>query len=227
MMLFRVQPDKPFSGPHQGQPVLESGAAASRAKAGMIMLHGRGATARGILSLSDEFAQPDVLYIAPQAASQTWYPLPFTDPVEKNEFWLNSALQWIYDLIHQMNQASIPTNRIVLLGFSQGACLALEYAARHPERFGGIISLSGGLIGNKLKRDAYTGNLQNTPVLIGAGENDPYFSMNRIHQSAEIFDHLGGNVSKQIYPDKGHTIVEDEVKFVRGILASVIQNVKI
>ncbi|MFU8813613.1 MAG: alpha/beta hydrolase, partial [Balneolaceae bacterium] len=211
MSLFRITQNKPVSGPHQGQPVAESGAPASRAKAAMIMLHGRGATAKGILSLSDDFAQPDVRYLAPQADARAWYPYPFTDPVEKNEPWLNSALQQIYDLINQLHSEGVPTERIVLLGFSQGACLAQEYAARHPMRYGGVIGLSGGLIGEAVNPELYTGSLQDTPILIGAGENDPWFDVERIHQSADVFQKLNGNVTKEIYPGKGHTIVEDEV----------------
>jgi phospholipase/carboxylesterase len=222
MSLFRINSNKPVSGPHQRQFIAESGAPATRAKAAMIMLHGRGASAKGILSLSDEFAQPDVRYLAPQADSHTWYPYPFTDPVEKNEPWLNSALQQVYDLIKQLNSEGISTERIILLGFSQGACLAQEFAARHPQRFGGVIGLSGGLIGEIVKPENYPGSLENTPVLIGAGDNDPWFDMDRIHQSEDVFSKLEGAVTKQVYPGKGHVIVEDEVKFVRKLISSIL-----
>lgn len=222
MSLFRISPGKPVSGPHQGQPVVESGAPASRAKAGMIMLHGRGASAKGIISLSDEFAQPDVRYLAPQANSHTWYPYPFTDPIEKNEPWLNSVLQLVFDLISQLNGEGISSDRIILLGFSQGACLAQEFAARHPGRYGGIIGLSGGLIGETVRPELYSGSLKGTSVLIGAGDSDPWFDLERIHKSAKIFDQLEGTVTKQIYSGKGHTVVEDEVKFVRKLISSII-----
>lgn len=224
MSLFRIHLDNPFSGPHQGQTVAESGAPASRAKAGMIMLHGRGASAKGILSLSDEFAQPDVRYLAPQADSHTWYPYPFTDPVEKNEPWLNSALQRIFDLIKQLNNEGISDKKIILLGFSQGACMAQEYAARHPARYGGVVGLSGGLIGETVNPELYTGSLEGTPVFIGAGDQDHWFDLDRIHQSADIFKLLKGSVEKQIYPGKGHTITEDEVKFIRKLIFSIIHN---
>lgn len=224
MSLYRVNPNEPVTGPHQGQPVAESGAPAHRAKAAMIMLHGRGASAKGILSLSDEFAQPDVRYLAPQADSHTWYPYPFTDPVEKNEPWLNSALQWIFDLIKQLNSEGIPDDRIILLGFSQGACLAQEYAARHPARYGGVVGLSGGLIGENVKPELYSGSLEGTPVFIGAGDQDPWFDLERIHESADIFKLLKGSVDKQIYPGKGHTVIEEEVKFIRKLIFSIIHN---
>lgn len=224
MSLYRVQSKSSVSGPHQQQSVLEAGAPATRAKAGMIMLHGRGASANGILSLSEEFAQPDVRYLAPQADSRTWYPYPFTAPVEQNEPWLNSALQKIFDLIKQLNSEGISTDRILILGFSQGACLAEEFAARHPKRYGGVIGLSGGLIGEAVKPVLYSGSMEGTPVLIGAGENDPWFKTERIHQSADVFKKLKAVVTKQIYPDKGHVIVEDEIKFLRKVISSVIHN---
>lgn len=222
MSLFRVNPKNPFQGPHQRQPVAESGAPASRAKAGMIMLHGRGATAKSILWFSDEFAQPDVRYLAPQAKLHTWYPYSALEPIEKNQPYLSSALQAVYDLIQQLITENIPLEKIVLLGFSQGACLALEYAARHPQNLGGVVGLSGGLIGSKIDPENYSGNLQNTPVYIGIGASDQHIPLKRIHQTADIMKQLEGNVSKKIFPNTGHTIAEEEVKFVRGLLANII-----
>ncbi|REL37804.1 phospholipase [Rhodohalobacter sp. SW132] len=222
MPLFRIKPNQPVSGPHQEENFVESGAPVSRAKAAMIMIHGRGAEAKGILSLSDDFAQPDIHYIAPQAAGRTWYPHPFTEPLKKNEPWLNSALQRVDDLIQQLNGQGIGTGKIVLLGFSQGACLALEYAARHPRRYGGVIGLSGGLIGEEIRASEYSGDLENTPVLIGSGDQDPYLELKRVDESAALFDTLNADVSKQIYPGKGHVIVEDEVKYIRALFSSIL-----
>jgi len=226
MSLFRITSKNTISGVHQDQPVSESGAPSSRAKAAMIMLHGRGAAAGGILSLSDDLAQPDVRYLAPQAYSCTWYPYPFTDPIEKNEPWLNSALQKINDLIVQLNDEGINTDQILLLGFSQGACLAQEFAARHPQKYGGVIGLSGGLIGKNLQPQDYVGNLESTPVFIGSGDQDPWFDIERIHQSASIFENLGGDLTKQIYPGKGHTIVDEELKQIRKMISDIIHKEK-
>lgn len=226
MSLFRIISNNTIFGVHQDQPVSESGAPPTRAKAAMILLHGRGATAKGILTLSDDLAQPDVRYLAPQAYNRTWYPYPFTDPVEKNAPWLNSALQKINDLIIQINGEGIATEKIVLLGFSQGACLAQEYAARHPKRYGGVVGLSGGLIGKNLQPQDYTGNLESTPVFIGSGDRDPWFDIERIHQSASIFENLGGDLTKQIYPGKGHTIVDEELKQIRKMIAGIIHKEK-
>lgn len=224
MSLFRITSKNTISGIHQDQPVTESGAPPTRAKAAMILLHGRGATAKGILSLSDDLAQPDVRYLAPQAYSRTWYPYPFTDPIEKNEPWLNSALQKIFDLIEQLNNEGFSTDQIILLGFSQGACLAQEFAARHPQKYGGVAGLSGGLIGENLQNKSFTGSLEGTPVYIGAGDNDPWFDLERIHQSASIFENLGGRVTKKIFPGKGHTIVDEELKQIRKMITEIIHD---
>lgn len=224
MPLFRINSDRPFNGPHQEQPILEAGAPPSRAKAAMIMLHGRGATAKSILWLSGEFAQPDVRYLAPQADTHTWYPHPFTDPIEKNQPHLSSALQMVHDLIQQLVDEGISRENIVLLGFSQGACLALEYAARHPLRLGGVVGLSGGLIGPKVDPNNYFGSLEQTPVFMGVGKDDTHISVDRVEQTATIMNQLDGMVTKEIYPDPGHKIYEEEVKFVRGLLSNIIHS---
>lgn len=222
MYLRRINPKKPVVGPHQGLGISEAGAPPSRAKAGMIMLHGRGATAKSILWLSGEFAQPDVRYLAPQADTHTWYPCPFTDPIEKNQPHLSSAMQVVYDMIIQLVDEGIARDKIVLLGFSQGACLALEFAARHPQKLGGIVGLSGGLIGSEIDPKNYMGSLEQTPVFVGVGTGDPHISVERIEQTVIIMDQLQGKVRKEIYPDPGHKIFEPEVKFVRGLLSTII-----
>lgn len=224
MTLFRVNPEKPFQGPHHGQPVSKAGAPPSRAKAGMIILHGRGAVAKNMLWLIDEFAQPDVRYLVPQADTHTWYPYPFTAAIDKNQPHLSSALQTVHELIEQLIEEGIPKHKVILLGFSQGACLALEYAARHPQKFGGIVGLSGGLIGPNLNPGDYTGDLEGSRVFIGSGDNDEYLPVNRLSQTAEIMNQIGGVTTKRTYPDTGHEIVEDEIKFVRGLVASIIHN---
>ncbi len=152
MSLFRVDPDNSFDGPHQNQEPKEHGAQLSRAKAAMIMVHGRGATAQSMFPLADEFAQPDFHYVALQAQNHTWYPYSFLAPKKKNQPGINSGLQAIYDQIQSLKNAGIDSENIMLLGFSQGACLATEFAARHPQKLGGIITLSGGLIGPNINK---------------------------------------------------------------------------
>jgi len=217
-----IKTSGPVSGPHQGMPFSEAGAPPSRAKAAMIMLHGRGAEAKGILQFSEEFAQPDVRYLAPQAASHTWYPYPFTEPQKKNQPWLDSALNRVDELILRLISEGILQEKIVLLGFSQGACLALEYAARNPGKYGGIIAWSGALIGEDPGKNSYKAGLEKTPVFMGVGEQEHYFSMDRFNQTCKIMENLGADLEQRVYPGKGHTIVEDEVKYVRGLLSGLI-----
>ncbi len=206
--------------PHLITPVLEGGAPASRAQATMIMLHGRGADAAGMIDLSQQLAQPHIRYLAPQAAGRTWYPYPFTEPIEKNQPHLSSALNKIGALIRQSVDEGTPQSKIFLFGFSQGACLALHYAAAHPVRLGGIIALSGALIGAQLNKGDYRGDLQQTPVFMGVGELETHFSLDRFHQTSEIMSHLNGNVMAHVYPNKGHQITGEEVTYIRGLLSS-------
>ena len=156
-----------IQGPHRDQPVFTMGHPLAKAQAAMVLLHGRGASAQDILSLADEFNQSNIAYIAPSAANNTWYPNTFLAPLAKNEPWLSSALAAIANLLKQIEEAGIPAERTMLLGFSQGACLALEFAARNAHRYGGIAALSGGLIGpDETPRD-YPGSLAGTPDFSG------------------------------------------------------------
>lgn len=209
---------------HAGAAVLENGAPPARAKAGMIMLHGRGAEAASFIRLSDDFAQPDIRYLAPQASGRVWYPLPFTEPVEKHEPQLGGALEKISDLVDQLEGEGIPKSKIILLGFSQGACLALHFAAVNSARYGGIVSLSGGLIGDRIRPADYSGDLRQTPVFLGVGENDPYVTSERFADSAAVMKHLNANVTTLVSPGSGHTIREAEIKHVRAMLAAILYN---
>lgn len=226
MILFRVDPDNPFAGPHQKGEVYEHGASLSRAKAVMIMVHGRGATAKGMFLLADQFAQPDFHYIAPQAQHHTWYPYSFLEPRENNQPGLSSGLQLLYDLIGFVvqAQAGIQKKKIILLGFSQGACLATEFAARHPQKLGGIVGLSGGLIGPVIHQENYSGSMEQTPVFLGCSDNDPHVPNKRIDETEAVFKKLHSDVNKQIYKGMGHTISEEEIKIVRGIMADVLSS---
>jgi len=203
---------------HHGQPIARAGAPLSRAKAVMILLHGRGDSAQGILSLAEVVAQPDLAYLAPQAATHSWYPYSFLAPLADNEPWLSSALQMIADLLNSIAQARFPPDRVVLLGFSQGGCLALEFAARNARRYGAVIGLSAGLIGPDDTPREYGGSLAGTPVLLGCSNIDPHIPLKRVHESARLLRRMGGEVTEQIYDGMGHTINDDEMNLIRDLV---------
>lgn len=204
---------------HEQQPILHRGAALAQARAALIMLHGRGAGAEDILSLSDEFANPDVAYLAPQAAGHTWYPNRFIAPVAANEPHLSSALAAIDALLACIAEG-VPHERVLLLGFSQGACLALEYAARHARRYGGVIALSGALIENGDQPRNYTGTLADTPVFLGCSNIDAHIPLARVRRSAQVLQALGAVVTERIYPGMGHAVNADELAIVRAMIAA-------
>lgn len=206
---------------HQGQPVLTTGQELDKAKVAMILLHGRGDSAEGILGLVQVLDHPDFAYLAPNAATQQWYPNRFIAPIASNEPWLSSALQVVDDLVKHLNDAKLPPEKVILLGFSQGACLTLEYAARNAKRYGAVIGLSGGLIGPEGTPRNYLGTLDNTPVFLGCSDVDFHIPLPIVKQSTEVLRKLGGEVTERIYHGMGHTINEDEIEFVRGIMAKI------
>jgi predicted esterase len=193
----------------------------NQAHAVLIMIHGRGATADSILSLAGEFDDDGFAYLAPQAANNTWYPYRFLEPPERNEPWLSSALQVIDDLIARAVSSGVPAERIMLLGFSQGACLALEYAARHAQRFGGIVGLSGGLIGPEVIPQRYAGSFDGTPVFLGCSDVDFHIPLARVHESARVLRQLGSDVTERIYPGLDHAINQDEIDYVSELMQAV------
>lgn len=211
-----------FNGLHQNQPILHAGAKLEHARAAMIMLHGRGASAESILALAEEFEQSDFAFLAPQAANGTWYPNRFLAPTASNEPWLSSALEVVGNVVAQARAAGIPNERIVLLGFSQGACLALEYAARHAQRYGGVIGLSGGLIGAENEARQDSGNFNGTPIFLGCSDIDFHIPKERVEHAAEVLQALGGEVTMRLYRNMEHTVNHDEVKFVRSMMAAVV-----
>jgi predicted esterase len=210
------------SGPHQGQPIRTSGEPLDRAQAAMLMVHGRGAQAEDILSLADQFAQPGFSYLAPQAAGNTWYPNRFLEPLPSNEPWLSSALAFVGDVLGKIIQGGIPPERIMLLGFSQGACLTLEFGARNARRYGGLVGLSGALIGPDDTPRDYKGSLAGTPVFLGCSDVDFHVPKERVQQSAEVLRQLGGVVTERLYPNLDHSVNQDEIDFVRGLMQSLI-----
>lgn len=206
------------AAPHGGQPLLTSGAPVEGARGAVIMLHGRGATADDILSLAHYFADGDLAYLAPQAAGHAWYPQRFLEPRARNEPYLSSALDMVGGLVDGLNAAGVPSERIVLLGFSQGACLALESAARRPQRYGGVVGLSGGLIGADAELFAGSPKLAGTPVLLGCSELDPHIPLARVEATAERFAASGAEVTKRIYRGSGHGVNDDEIALIRALL---------
>jgi len=188
----------------------------------MLMVHGRGASAEDILSLAEQFHQDGLAYLAPQAAGNTWYPNRFLVPLAENEPWLSSALGFVGDVVAEIVKAGIPAERVILLGFSQGACLALEYATRNAQRYGGIVGLSGALIGpDDAPRDDQ-GSLAGTPVFLGCSDLDFHVPKERVDQTAEILRKLGGEVTERLYPNLDHSVNQDEIDFVRGMMQSLI-----
>jgi predicted esterase len=189
----------------------------------MIMMHGRGASAEDILGVAESFRQPGFVYLAPQAAGYTWYPNSFLAPLASNEPWLSSALAVIASLLEQLEGHNIPADRTIILGFSQGACLLLEFVARHARRYGGVAGLSGGLIGPDGTPRDYVGSLEGTPVFLGCSDVDPHIPKARVLESAEVLQHLGGVVTARLYPGMGHTINLDEIRAVRGMMVTLIE----
>jgi predicted esterase len=207
------------SGPHQGQPVLEAGEPLTTARAAMILVHGRGASAADIMTVGAELKHPGVAYLAPQAAGNAWYPNPFTAPIESNEPYLSSALEVLSSLV-AMVEESIRADRIILLGFSQGACLTLEFAARNARRYGGVVGLSGGLIGPDGTPRDYTGAFDGTPAFLGCSDVDPHIRKDRVLEAADVFTRMGAEVTARLYPQMGHTVNADEIQAVREIVAA-------
>jgi phospholipase/carboxylesterase len=212
----------PARGPHAGQPVLAAGDTPERATAAMVMLHGRGASADDILTMVPELQAPGWTFLAPQAAGDTWYPNSFRAPIESNEPWLSSALDVIAGLLHRLGGAGLSPERVVLLGFSQGACLTLEFAARNARRYGGVVGLSGGVIGPDGAPRDDRGSLAGTPAFLGCSDQDPHIPAFRVHHAADVLRGLGADVTAVLYPDLGHTVNRDEVEHVRGIMGRLV-----
>ena len=206
--------------PHAGQPVLRAGSPAADARLVAIMIHGRGASAENILQLAREFHAADIAYLAPQAAGSTWYPYSFLSPIEQNEPGISSGLRVIEKLIDDVTRQGIQPERIVLMGFSQGACLSLEFAARHPRQYAAIVGFSGGVIGPPGTPRDYAGTFDRTPVFLGCSDVDPHIPLERVHETAAVFRRMGASVDERIYPGMGHTVANDELEAVDALLSA-------
>lgn len=208
--------------PHGGQPVRTAGAPLTEAEVAMVMVHGRGASAESILTLAPALAGPGVAFLAPQAGGSQgnqWYPYGFMAPIERNEPGISSGMRAIERVLTQIGAAGIPPTRTLLLGFSQGACLASEFVARHAHRYGGLAVLSGGLIGPDGTPRNYPGSLEGTPVFLGCSDVDSHIPAARVRESGEVLERLGGEVTLRLYPGMGHMVNDDEIEAVRAMVA--------
>jgi predicted esterase len=207
---------------HDSRIAATAGTPLDKASAALIMIHGRGDSAQGILGLAREFPVPGLAFVAPEARGNVWYPYSFLEPLERNEPWLGSALEVIGSTVQQLVDAGLPFERIALLGFSQGACLATEFAARNPRRYGAVIGLSGGLIGPPGMDFEYPGSLEGTPVFLGCSDIDAHIPVERVNETAQVLAALGAAVEERIYPGMGHTVNHDEVRYVTGLLQELV-----
>ncbi len=203
--------------PHAGQPVRSGWREPRGARVGALLLHGRGGSAEDILGLADQFSLSAFAYLAPQAAGHSWYPLSFLAPPAQNEPYLSSALEAVGRALAQFEAAGIPPARVMLGGFSQGACLALEVAARAGQRLGGVFAFSGALITLE-----HAGDLAGTPVFMGVDERDGHIPLDRFQQSAEVLRARGARVDARVYRGLGHTINTEEINTVRDTMRQLI-----
>lgn len=208
--------------PHGGQGVATLGPDPSEASSAMILIHGRGADARSILELGRILRTEDMVCVAPQAANFTWYPHSFVAPLAKNQPWLDSALRMLGERVAELEEAGISRDRIVLAGFSQGACLASEFTARNPGRWGGLLVFSGGLIGPLGMDVRKEGDLSGTPVFMGCSDRDPHIPLERFEETGEALKAMGAQVDLRVYPGMGHTIIEDELEAATRLVTAAL-----
>lgn len=210
---------------------LTVGAPPEIARAAVVLVHGRGGSPEDMLGLAPQIlgelepaARPDVAWVGLRAPGHSWYPFGFMEPLERNQPWLDQAIATLAGGIRDLAAAGVAERRIVLLGFSQGACLATEYAARTPTRYGGVIGFSGGLIGPEGTARDYAGDLDGTPVFLGCSDRDPHIPESRVHQTAEVLASMGGEVTERIYPEMGHTVIKEEIDVAAAIVDRVLRD---
>ena len=194
--------------------ILAAGTSLENAKKAMIFIHGRGADAKSILELAGALDVEGFALLAPEATGNTWYPYSFLSPQILNEPWLSSAIVTVHEMIDEVIAAGISPENVYLLGFSQGACLTLESAARKAQRYGGLIAFTGGLIGDVIDRKNYSGDFAGTPVFIASGDPDPHIPVSRVRESTAILTEMGANVTEKIFPGIPHTVIQEEVDWV-------------
>jgi predicted esterase len=211
--------------PHASQPTLTAGTRLDAAGAAVILVHGRGADPRDMLGLSQAFLRPGFAYLAPAAAGNTWYPYSFLSPRERNEPGISSGLFVIERLVKQCLDRGLPEGKIVIGGFSQGACLASEFCVRHPRKYGGLLAFSGGLIGPPGSTwDDVSADLTGMQAFMGCSDVDPHIPKERVLESEQVFARLGATVTRKLYPGIGHTINEDEIVEAQRVLDDVLSS---
>lgn len=198
--------------------IITRGKDIAEAKKALIMLHGRGGTADDILGFAAHLNVDEYALFAPEATGNSWYPLSFLAQPEQNEPWLSSALNLLNELVNDINEKGIPTEQIYFTGFSQGACLSLEYVARNAKKYGGIAAFTGGLIGNKIYQENYSGDFDGTPVFIGSSDPDMHVPVERVHATTQILQNMHAVVTEKIYKNMGHTINEDEIEHANRLI---------
>lgn len=210
-------------GPHDGGDVVAAGVPLGGSRAAMILVHGRNAAPRNILDVAHALDRPGFTLLAPAAAGNTWYPHGFMADTDSNEPGLSSGLRVLEGLVGSILDAGVPRENLVLLGFSQGACLTAEFAVRHAGRFGGVIVYSGGLIGPPGTEWRYPGSFDGTPVFLGCSDIDGHVPKTRVEESAEVFERMGADVTMRIYPGMGHLVNEDELAFTRTLMEDILR----
>jgi predicted esterase len=201
--------------------IMQAGASPASARAAAILVHGRGGSAEDMLGLAQEFGQRDIAYLAPQAPGHTWYPFSFLMPLAQNEPHLSNALAAVGATLDRLAREGFPAERVALIGFSQGGCLALEYVARNAKRYGAVAGLSAGLIGPPGTPRAYAGSLAGTPVFLGCSDIDSHVPLARVNESRDVLEKLGAAVTERIYSGMGHTVNADEIAHVTRLLAGL------
>ena len=210
-----------MNDPHSAQPVLQLGPDPQRARGVLVMIHGRGASAESILSLYPDLGVEDLAALAPQAAGHTWYPYSFLSPIPQNQPYLDSALRKIDSVVTGLIAGGVASDKIAILGFSQGACLTSEYVARHPRRYGAVMGLTGGLIGPPGTPRNYAGSLDGTPVFLGTSDPDPHIPFERVLETETVLTRMGAKVEVRRYEGMGHTVNEEEVGVCRELLRAM------
>lgn len=198
--------------------ILTGGKKIEEAKKALILLHGRGATAENIMELAPNLNVKEHAWLAPQATNYTWYPYSFLVPTEQNEPWLTSALDLIHGVVQDINNAGITDDRIYFVGFSQGACLTLEFVARHAKKWGGVAAFTGGLIGDTIRTQKYKGDFQSTPIFIGSGNPDPHIPTERVHETTKILKAMNASVTEKLFSNMGHIISPDEIDLANHLV---------
>lgn len=217
-----AEPAQPAEHPHADQPVVTAGAPAGATEAVVVLLHGRGATAQGVVNLAEPLYRHGVTFVAPQAARSRWFPYSAFEPVERNEPHVSSALAAVGSVIEDVRDWGVSLDQVVLFGFSQGACVVGEYAARNPRQYGGVALLSGGLLGPPESDWEFEGSLDGTPVLTGVGADDDRVSVERVRETAAAFRALDGDVTHRVDEDAGHEVTDEGFAAVNAMLDDVV-----